>query len=95
MLAWNPNLRSKTAVRTSATRYYVDPSLGVAALGLGPNDLINDLNTFGLFFETMCIRGLRVYADALDGSVYIIGIKMAWNVMLLYIYVMVRMVLLK
>ena len=70
MPAWNPNLRSKTAVRTSDTRYYVDPSVGVAALGLGPNDLINDLNTFGLFFETMCIRDLRVYADALDGSVY-------------------------
>lgn len=68
--AWNPNLRSKTAVRTSDTRYYVDPSVGVAALGLGPNDLINDLNTFGLFFETMCIRDLRVYADALDGTVY-------------------------
>ena len=70
MPAWNPNLRSKTAVRTSDTRYYVDPSIGVAALGLGPNDLINDLETFGLFFETMCIRDLRVYADALDGMVY-------------------------
>ncbi len=70
MSAWNPNLRSKTAVRTSDTRYYVDPSIGVASLGLGPNDLINDLNTFGLFFETMCIRDLRVYADALDGTVY-------------------------
>lgn len=70
MPAWNPNLRSKTAVRTSDTRYYVDSSVGVAALGLGPNDMINDLNTFGLFFETMCIRDLRVYADALDGAVY-------------------------
>ena len=70
MPAWNPNLRSKTAVRTSDTRYYVDPSVGVAALGLGPNDLINDLNTMGLFFETLCIRDLRVYADALDGTVY-------------------------
>ncbi|MCD7710116.1 MAG: DUF4143 domain-containing protein [Porphyromonadaceae bacterium] len=70
MPAWNPNLRSKTAVRTSDTRYYTDSSIGAAALGLGPNDLINDLNTFGLFFETMCIRDLRVYADALDGSVY-------------------------
>lgn len=70
MPAWNPNLRSKTAVRTSDTRYYVDPSVGVAALGFGPNDLINDLNTFGLFFETMCIRDLRVYAEALDGSVF-------------------------
>ena len=70
MPAWNPNLRSKTAVRTSETRYYVDPSIGVAALGLGPNDLIEDMNTCGLFFETMCIRDLRVYADALDGTVY-------------------------
>lgn len=70
MPAWNPNLRSKTSVRTSDTRYFVDPSVGVAALGLGPNDLICDLNTFGLFFETMCIRDLRVYADALDGGVY-------------------------
>lgn len=70
MPAWNPNLRSKTAVRTSETRYYVDPSIGVAALGLGPNDLIEDLNTCGLFFETMCIRDIRVYADALDGTVY-------------------------
>lgn len=70
MPAWNPNLRSKTAIRTSDTRYYVDPSIAVAALGLGPNDLINDLNTFGLFFETLCVRDLRVYADALDGAVY-------------------------
>ncbi|MCD8210671.1 MAG: DUF4143 domain-containing protein [Prevotella sp.] len=70
MPAWNPNLRSKTAIRTSFTRYFVDPSVGIAALGLGPNDLINDLKTFGLFFEAMCIRDLRIYADALDGSVY-------------------------
>ncbi len=70
MPAWKPNIRSKTAIRTSFTRYFVDPSIGIAALGLGPNDLINDLKTFGLFFETMCIRDLRIYADALDGSVY-------------------------
>lgn len=70
MPAWNPNLRSKTAVRTSNTRYYVDPSIGVAALGLGPNDLTDDLCTLGLFFETLCVRDLRVYADALDGTVY-------------------------
>lgn len=70
MPAWNPNLRSKTAIRTSDTRYYVDPSIACAALGLGPIDLINDLNTFGLFFETMCVRDLRVYADAIDGKVY-------------------------
>lgn len=70
MPAWNPNLRSKTAIRTSDTRYFVDPSLATAALGLGSNDLINDLNTFGLIFETLCVRDLRVYADALGGSVY-------------------------
>ena len=70
MHAWNPNLCSKTAIRTSDTRYYVDPSIATVALGLGPQDLINDLNTMGLFFETMCVRDLRVYADALDGEVY-------------------------
>jgi len=70
MHAWNPNLRSKTAIRTSDTRYYVDPSIATAALGLGPQDLINDLETMGLFFETMCVRDLRVYADALDGQIY-------------------------
>lgn len=68
--AWNPNLRSKTAVRTSDTRYFTDPSIGVAALGIGPNDFMNDLNTFGLFFETMAVRDLRVFAQALDGSLY-------------------------
>lgn len=68
--AWNPNLRSKTAIRTSETRYFVDPSIAVAALGIGPNDLINDLNTFGLIFETLCIRDLRVYAESLNGNVY-------------------------
>ena len=69
-VAWNPNLRSKTAIRTSDTRYFVDPSIAVAALGLGPKDLINDLNTMGLLFETLCIRDLRVFASALDGQVY-------------------------
>ena len=68
--AWNPNLRSKTAIRSSETRYFTDPSIGTAALGLGVGDLIGDLNTMGLFFENLCIRDLRVYADALDGSVY-------------------------
>lgn len=70
MPAWNPNLRSKTAIRSSDTRYYVDPSIAAAALGIGPDDLINDLNTFGFIFETLCIRDLRVFADALDGQVY-------------------------
>ena len=70
MEAWNPNLRSKTAIRTSENRYFVDPSIATASLGLGPNDLIRDLNTLGLFFETLCVRDLRVYANALDGRVY-------------------------
>lgn len=70
MEAWNPNLRSKTAIRTSNTRYFVDPSIAAAALGLGPQDLTADLNTFGLLFEAMCIRDLRVFADALNGTVY-------------------------
>lgn len=70
MEAWNPNLRSKTAIRTSNTRYFVDSSIAAAALGLGPQDLVEDLNTFGLLFETMCIRDLRVFADVLNGNVY-------------------------
>ena len=70
MPAWKPNLRSKTAIRSADTRYFVDPSIAVAALGLGPEDLVNDLETFGLLFETLCVRDLRVYADALDGMVY-------------------------
>ena len=68
--AWNPNLRSKTAIRSSDTRYYVDPSIAAAALGIGPNDLIQDLKTFGFLFETLCVRDLRVFADALGGNVY-------------------------
>lgn len=68
--AWNPNLRSKTAIRTSETRYFIDPSIAVASLGIGPKDLIKDLNTFGLIFETMCIRDLRVYAESINGKVY-------------------------
>ena len=68
--AWNPNLRSKTAIRTSDTRYFTDPSIATAALGIGPEDLVNDLNTFGLLFETLCVRDLRAYAEALNGKVY-------------------------
>lgn len=68
--AWNPNLRSKTAIRTSDTRYFTDPSIATAALGLGPADLIADLATFGLVFETLCMRDLRVFAEALNGAVY-------------------------
>lgn len=68
--AWNPNLRSKTAIRTTDTRYFVDPSIATAALGLGPADLMKDLNTTGFLFETLCIRDLRVFAEALNGKVY-------------------------
>lgn len=69
MPAWNPNLRSRTAIRTSDTRYYVDPSIATAALGIGPNDLISDLKTMGFLFESMCIRDLRIFAESLDGNV--------------------------
>lgn len=68
--AWNPNLRSKTAIRSSDTRYLVDPSIAAAALGIGPKDLINDLATMGLLFENMCVRDLRVYTDSIGGCVY-------------------------
>lgn len=70
MQAWNPNLRSKTAIRSSDTRYFIDPSIAAASLGIGPNDLINDLKTFGFLFETLCVRDLRVFSDVLNGEVY-------------------------
>lgn len=70
MPAWNPNLRSKTAIQSSETRYFTDPSIATAALSVGPQDLLNDLLTFGLFFENMAVRDLRVYGDALNGEVY-------------------------
>lgn len=70
MPAWNPNLRSKAAIRTSATRYYIDSSIATASLGIAPKDLINDLRTFGFMFETMAVRDIRVYADALKAKVY-------------------------
>lgn len=68
--AWNTNLRSKTAIRTSNTRHFVDPSIACASLGVGPDDMINDLETFGLWFESMCIRDLRIYSQRLDGQIY-------------------------
>lgn len=70
MKSWNPNLRSKTAIRTSDTRYFVDPSLAVASLRIGPKDLVNDLNTLGFFFEALAVRDFRVYAESLDGDIY-------------------------
>ena len=68
--AWNPSLRSKSVIRVSDTRYFVDPSIATAALRIGPMDLMNDLNTFGFIFETLCMRDLRIYASAIDGDVY-------------------------
>ena len=68
--AWNPNLRSKTAIRTTNTRYYCDPSIGTASLGIGPGDLLSDFNTFGLHFEGLAVRDLRTYASALMGEVF-------------------------
>lgn len=70
MPAWNPNLRSKTAIRTADTRYFVDPSIATAALGLGPEDLLNDLNTMGLMFESLCVRDLRIFAESINGNVF-------------------------
>lgn len=67
--AWCPCLRSKAVVRTSDTRYFIDPSIVTAALGLGPGDLVRDPRSFGSFFETMAMRDLRCYAEALGGSV--------------------------
>lgn len=69
MPAWCPNLRCKTPVRTSDTRYYTDPSVATAALRIGPGGLMGDLQTFGFLFETLAVRDLRVYADALMGEV--------------------------
>ena len=70
MPAWNPNLRSRTAIQTSDTRYFVDPSIAVGALSIGPQDLMNDLATMGFLFETMAVRDLRVYADLISGNVF-------------------------
>ena len=68
--AWNPNLRSKTSIRTTDTRYFSDPSIATAALGIGPKDLLDDLKTMGFLFENLCVRDLRIYTDYLDGTVY-------------------------
>lgn len=70
MRAWNTNLRSKTAVRTSPTRYFTDPSIGCAAMGIGVGNLKNDLKALGMLFENLCVRDLRIYAQAIDGEVF-------------------------
>lgn len=68
--AWNPNLTSKSAIRTTDTRYFSDPSIAAAALRIGPDDLLKSLSYFGLIFETLCVRDLRVYAQSLDGDLF-------------------------
>ena len=68
--AWNPNIRSRARIQVSPVRQFCDPSIAAAALGLGPQDLIDDLKTFGLFFESMCDRDLSVYASLLRGQLY-------------------------
>jgi uncharacterized protein len=68
--AWNPALRSKTPLRTTAKRHFVDPSIATAVMGITARRLLEDFNTFGFLFESLCIRDLRVYADAIDGEVF-------------------------
>ncbi len=67
--AWSPSLRSKTVIRTNSTRHFLDTSIAIKSLGITPNDLLKDFNTFGLFFEDMAIRDLKIYADTLNGEV--------------------------
>ena len=67
--AWTPSIRAKTAIRSSDTRYFTDPSIATAALGAKPGELMNDLRSFGMFFETLCMRDMWIYMDVIDGSV--------------------------
>lgn len=68
--AWNPNLRSRTAIRTRETRHFTDPSIGAAALGITPEGIYKDITTFGLLFESLVVHDLRVYADTIGAHVY-------------------------
>ncbi|MFA5560952.1 MAG: DUF4143 domain-containing protein [Acholeplasmataceae bacterium] len=68
--SWTPRLRSKTAIRTTSTKHFVDPAIATAILDASPNDLMNDLNTFGLLFENLVLRDLKIYAQTLNGYVY-------------------------
>ncbi len=68
--AWNPNLRSRTAIRTKDTRHFTDPSIGAAALGITPEGIFKDITTFGLLFESLVVHDLRVYADTIGAHVY-------------------------
>lgn len=68
--AWNPNVRSKTAIRTKETRHFVDPSIATAALGLSPKALFRNIDTFGLLFESLVVRDIRIYCDTINAKVY-------------------------
>ena len=68
--AWNPAMRSKTAIRTSPKRHFVDPSIAVAVMRATPDSILEDFNTFGFLFESLCVRDLRIYSQALDGEVF-------------------------
>ena len=70
LLAWSPKLRSKSVLRSTPRHHFVDPSIGIASLRISPQDLLDDLNTFGYFFESLCIRDLRIYSQYLDGDVF-------------------------
>ena len=68
--AWLPSIRSRSAIRTSAKRHFVDPSIATAVLRTNPEGLLNDFNTFGFLFESLCTRDIRIYAQAIDGDVF-------------------------
>jgi predicted AAA+ superfamily ATPase len=68
--AWSPAIRSKTTLRASAKRHFVDPSIAAAVLQIKPEQMFDDFNTFGLLFESLCVRDLRIYANANDGDVF-------------------------
>jgi predicted AAA+ superfamily ATPase len=68
--AWMPSIRSKTAIRTSAKRHFIDPSIATAAMRMKPNALLNDFEYFGFLFESLCTRDIRIYAQANDGDVF-------------------------
>jgi predicted AAA+ superfamily ATPase len=70
ILAWSPAIRSATRLRVAPKRVFADPSLAIAALGLGAEQLFDDLNTFGFMFENLCLRDLAVYAEQMDASLY-------------------------
>lgn len=67
--AWNPNIRSKTSIRSTPTRHFIDTSIACRSLGVSPNDLMHDLESFGLFFEDFAVRDLSIYANSIGGSV--------------------------